>query len=144
MWKPNSQKRLNIHHLRKTMKANKEEKQIKLELAKQKVKGQFKLQGIYKRRQLETIKNIDVETTNYVVEHLKPVVVKYRVFLHIYFSYVFLSIKFSLFVLNFFYKDNQFTASCKGYKKQDSRRRCHIESTKIYPYPNDCFSNRRK
>ena len=83
------------------MKANKEKKQIKLELAKQKVKGQFKLQGIYKRRQLETIKNIDVETTNYVIQPLKPVVVKYRVLLLVYFSHIFLLIKFSLFVLNF-------------------------------------------
>ena len=46
-----------------------EEKQIKLELAKEKVKAQLKLQDIYKKRQLETIKNIDTEITNYVAEH---------------------------------------------------------------------------
>ena len=46
-----------------------EEKQIKLELAKEKVKAQLKLQDIHKKRQLETIKNIDTEITNYVVEH---------------------------------------------------------------------------
>ena len=43
------------------MKLNEEEKQVKLELAKQKVKGQLNLQDIYKRGQLETIKNTDVE-----------------------------------------------------------------------------------
>ena len=48
---------------------SKEEKQIKLELAKEKVKAQLKLQDIYKKRQLETIKNIDTEITNYVAEH---------------------------------------------------------------------------
>ena len=46
-----------------------EEKQIKMELAKEKFKTHLKLQDICKRRQLETIKNIDVEITNYVVEH---------------------------------------------------------------------------
>ena len=48
---------------------SKEEKQIKLQLAKEKVKVQLKLQGICKKRQLETIKNIDTEITNYVAEH---------------------------------------------------------------------------
>ena len=43
------------------MKLNEEEKQVKLELAKQEVKGQLNLQDIYKRGQLETIKNTDVE-----------------------------------------------------------------------------------
>ena len=46
-----------------------EEKQIKLELAKEKVKDQLKLEDIYKKSQLETIKNIDTEITNYVAEH---------------------------------------------------------------------------
>ena len=35
----------------------------------EKVKAQLKLQDIYKKRQLETIKSIDTEITNYVVEH---------------------------------------------------------------------------
>ena len=48
---------------------SKEEKHIKLELAKEKVTAQLKLQDIYKKRQLETIKNIDTEITNYVAEH---------------------------------------------------------------------------
>ena len=46
-----------------------EGKQIKLELAKEKVKTQLKLEDIYKKRQLKTIKNIDTERTNYVAEH---------------------------------------------------------------------------
>ena len=45
-----------------------EEKQINLELAKEKVKAQFKLQDIYKR-ELETIKIIDTEIMNYVAEY---------------------------------------------------------------------------
>ena len=49
------------------MKAKKK-KQIKLELAKVKVKAQLKLQDIYKRRQLEIIKNMNAEITNYVAE----------------------------------------------------------------------------
>ena len=48
---------------------NEEEKQIKLEITKEKLKAQLKLQDIYKRRQLETIKNIDTEIKNYVAEH---------------------------------------------------------------------------
>ena len=48
---------------------SKEEKQIKLELAKEKGKAQLKLQDIYKRRPLETIKNIDTEIKNYMAEH---------------------------------------------------------------------------
>ena len=44
-----------------------EENQIKLELVKEKVKAQLKLQDIYKKRQLETIKYTDAEYTNYVV-----------------------------------------------------------------------------
>ena len=47
----------------------KEEKQIKLELAQEKVKAQFKLQDIFQRRWLETLKNTDTEITNYVAEH---------------------------------------------------------------------------
>ena len=47
----------------------KEKKQIELKLAKEKVKAQLKLQDIYNRRQLETIKNNDVEITKYVAEH---------------------------------------------------------------------------
>ena len=47
---------------------NEEKKQIKLELAKVKVKAQLKLQDIYKRRQLEIIKNMNAEITNYVAE----------------------------------------------------------------------------
>ena len=46
----------------------KKKKQIKLELAKVKVKAQLKLQDIYKRRQLEIIKNMNAEITNYVAE----------------------------------------------------------------------------
>ena len=37
---------------------SKEEKQIKLELAKEKVKAQLKLQDIYKKRQLEQSKTL--------------------------------------------------------------------------------------
>ena len=48
---------------------SKEEKHINLELAKEKVTAQLKLQDIYKKKQLETIKNIDTEITNYVAEH---------------------------------------------------------------------------
>ena len=46
-----------------------EQKQIKLELVKEKVKAQLKLQDIYKKSQLETIKSIDTEIMNYVAEH---------------------------------------------------------------------------
>ena len=48
---------------------SKEEKQIKLELAKEKVKAQLKLQDIYKKRQHESVKNIDTEITNYSAEY---------------------------------------------------------------------------
>ena len=46
-----------------------EEKQIKLELAKEKVKAQLEFQDIYKKRQPKRIKNIDTEITNYVAAH---------------------------------------------------------------------------
>ena len=46
-----------------------EEKQIKLELVKEKVKAQLKVQDIYKKRQRETVKNIDTEITNYSAEY---------------------------------------------------------------------------
>ena len=49
------------------MKAKK--KQIKLGLAKEKVKARSKLQNIYKKRQLETIKDINTEVSNHVAEH---------------------------------------------------------------------------
>ena len=48
---------------------NEGEKQIKLEITKEKVKAQMKLQDIFKRRELETIKIIDTEIRNYVAEH---------------------------------------------------------------------------
>ena len=47
------------------------------ELAKEKVKAQLKLQDIYKKRQHETIKNIDTEITNYVAkDHSKDLTEK--------------------------------------------------------------------
>ena len=46
-----------------------EENQIKLELVKEKVKAQLKLQDIYKKRQHESVKNIDTEITNYSAEY---------------------------------------------------------------------------
>ena len=62
-------KKINFFPVIKTLKGSEEEKQIKLELAKQNVKGHLQLQGIYMTRQLEAIKNIDVGITNCVVEH---------------------------------------------------------------------------
>ena len=42
---------------------------MKLELVKVQVKSELKLQDIYKKRKLETMKNIYTETTNCVAKH---------------------------------------------------------------------------